>query len=123
MAKLFFEVFPTLKLGGEIQSLMSEVEVERVASNRDRNALRVYLTSNRLIEKAQILFIEGEIIKQLFPNKGITVKIMEKFNLSQQYTPQKLMDVYKTSILEELHNYSLLIYNQSPLYKIFFYYR
>ena len=111
MAKLFFEVFPTLKLGGEIQSLMSEVEVERVASNRDRNALRVYLTSNRLIEKAQILFIEGEIIKQLFPNKGITVKIMEKFNLSQQYTPQKLMDVYKTSILEELHNYSLLIYN------------
>lgn len=111
MPKLFFEVFPTLKLGGEIQNLMTDVEVTKVSSNRDKDALRVYITSNRLIEKSQILYIEGEVMKQLFPNKGITVKIMEKFNLSTQYTPEKLMDVYKSSILSELRNYSLLLYN------------
>jgi DNA polymerase-3 subunit alpha (Gram-positive type) len=111
MPKLFFEVFPTLKLSGEIQNLMTEVEVTKVISNREKDALRVYITSNRLIEKSQILFIEGEIIQQLFPNKGIAVKIMEKFNLSTQYTPEKLLDVYKNSILSELRNYSLLVYN------------
>ena len=111
MPKLFFEVFPTLKLRGEIQNLMTEVEVTKVSSNSDKSALRVYISSNRLIEKSQILSIEGEIMQQLFPNKGITVKIMEKFNLSTQYTPEKLLDVYKGSILSELRNYSLLVYN------------
>ncbi len=111
MAKLFFEVFPTLKLNGEIQKLMEEVEVTKVSSNRAKDALKVYITSSRLIEKPQIFFLEREIIRQLFPNRGITVKIMEKFNLSMQYTPSKLMDVYKGSILEELRAYSLLIYN------------
>ena len=111
MAKLFFEVFPTLKLGGEIESLMTDAEITRVSSNREKNALRVYLTSSRLIEKRQILFLEGEILRQLFPNRGIAVKIMENFNLSMQYTPEKLLDVYKDSILEELRNYSLLLYN------------
>ena len=36
---------------------------------------------------------------------------MEHYQLSAQYTPQTLMDIYKDSILEELKVYSLLIYN------------
>ena len=111
MAKLFFEVFPTLSLRGEIHNLMEEVEVAKVTSNRAKDTIKVYIVSNRLIEKPQIFFIENEIMKQLFPNRGITVKIMEKFNLSMQYTPKRLMDVYKDSILEELRAYSLLLYN------------
>ncbi len=111
MAKLFFEVFPTLTLRGEIHNLMEEVEVVKVTSNRAKDAIKVYIESNRLIEKPQIFFIENEIMKQLFPDRGITVKIMEKFNLSMQYTPERLMDIYRDSILEELRAYSLLLYN------------
>ena len=111
MAKRFFEVFPTLKLNGELHNLMEETEVAKVTSNSARTALKVYLESGRLIEKPKVFFIEREITQQLFPNRGMTVKIMEKFHLSQQYTPEKLMDVYKDSILSELHNYSLLLYN------------
>ncbi len=111
MTKLFFEVFPTLKLGGEIRNLMMEAEVTKVATNRTKDLIKVYLTSARLIEKKQIHLLESEIMKQLFPNQEITVKIMEKFNLSMQYTPEKLLAVYKESILEELQAYSLLLYN------------
>ena len=39
------------------------------------------------------------------------VKVIEKYLLSEQYTPEKLMDMYKDSMLEELKNYSLMEYN------------
>lgn len=111
MAKLFFEVFPTLKITGEMSALLKETEITKVASNSAQNALRIYLESTRLIPKPEIYHIEQEIRQQLFPHKEIAVKIIEKFNLSSQYTPEKLMVVYRESILEEIRNYSVLLYN------------
>lgn len=111
MGKSFFEVFPTLQMEGEMQSLLSEVEVTKVATNRNRDLLHVYLLSNHLIPKKKIYVMEKEIKKQLFPTKAMTIKIAEKFALSSQYTPKNLMDVYKDSILLEIKNYSLLLYN------------
>lgn len=40
MAKLFFEVFPTLKITGEISALLKETEITKVASNSAQNALQ-----------------------------------------------------------------------------------
>ena len=111
MAKLFFEVFPTLKITGEMSALLKETEITKVASNSAQNALRIYLESTRLIPKPEIYHIEQEIRQQLFPHKEVAVKIIEKFNLSSQYTPEKLMAVYRESILEEIRNYSVLLYN------------
>ena len=82
-----------------------------MASNSAQNALRIYLESTRLIPKPEIYHIEQEIRQQLFPHKEVAVKIIEKFNLSSQYTPEKLMAVYRESILEEIRNYSVLLYN------------
>ena len=111
MAKLFFEVFPTLKITGEMSALLKETEITKVTSNSAQNALRIYLESTRLIPKPEIYHIEQEIRQQLFPHKEVAVKIIEKFNLSSQYTPEKLMAVYRESILEEIRNYSVLLYN------------
>ncbi len=111
MAKLFFEVFPTLKITGEMSALLKETEITKVASNSAQNALRIYLESTRLIPKPEIYHIEQEIRQQLFPHKEVAVKIIEKFNLPSQYTPEKLMAVYRESILEEIRNYSVLLYN------------
>lgn len=111
MAKLFFEVFPTLKITGEMSALLKETEITKVASNSAQNALQIYLESTRLIPKPEIYHIEQEIRQQLFPHKEVAVKIIEKFNLSSQYTPEKLMAVYRESILEEIRNYSVLLYN------------
>ena len=41
----------------------------------------------------------------------MTIKILEKYHLSGQYTPKKLMDVYRDSLLLELKNYSIFEYN------------
>ena len=111
MSKLFFEVFPELRVNQDMEKLLADVEVTKVSTNRQRDHLRVYLLSTRLIWKSNIFHLEGNIKKQLFPHHDVSVKIIEKYQLSGQYNPQKLMDVYKDSILEEFRAYSLLAYN------------
>ena len=111
MQKPFFEVFPTLQVEPELKSLLEEVQVTKASSNRARDRLRIYVSSQRLISKKKIFALERAIQDQLFPKNHLEVKIIEKFILSGQYNPQKLMDVYKDSVLEELKAYSLLEYN------------
>ncbi|MEG2871445.1 MAG: PolC-type DNA polymerase III N-terminal domain-containing protein, partial [Clostridium sp.] len=81
---------------------------ERIAATRDRSSIRIYIDSPRLIHKKNIYDLEKGIKEQLFPGKRVTIKILETYHLSGQYTPKKLMDVYRDSILMELKNYSIL---------------
>ncbi|NLL76518.1 MAG: PolC-type DNA polymerase III [Clostridiales bacterium] len=109
--KKFFEVFPTLQLDDKMQDLFEQVEIERISATRRKDFLRVYISSDRLIHKEDILKAEGAIKKQLFPSFQMTVKIYEKYHLSAQYNPEKFMKIYKDSIMLELKEYSPIEYN------------
>lgn len=111
MAKSFFEVFPTLKISGSLRDKLEQTEVERVSTSKQRDKLHIYLFSRRLILKEDIRGAEQEIKKQLFADVNLVVRIFERFELSSQYTPQNLMDIYRESILEELRDYSHVVYN------------
>lgn len=111
MAKAFFEVFPTLKLNTGVQDIMEQTSVERISATKRKDFLRIYIHSTRLILKEDIIETEKAIKKQLFPNVSMVVKIYEKFELSGQYNPEKLMDIYRDSILLELKEYSHIEYN------------
>ena len=111
MAKQFFDVFPTLKLDKKIQDLFEQVMVEKVSATRSREFIRVTMICDYLIPKETIYRVEGEIKKQFFSAHNVTVKLYEKFHLSGQYTPEKLMNAYRDSILLELKNYSPVEYN------------
>jgi DNA polymerase-3 subunit alpha (Gram-positive type) len=111
MTKAFAEVFPTLQVEGELKHLLDTTEVTKISANHDRSHIRIYLLAQRLIFKKNIWKLEEEIRKQIFSDNDVVVKIYEKFQLSEQYTAQSLMDVYKDSILEELNAYSVLEYN------------
>ncbi len=111
MAKQFFEVFPTLKLDKKIQDLFEQVLVEKVSATRSRDFIRVTIACDYLIPKETVVKVEKEIKKQFFSSHNVTVKLYEKFHLSEQYSPEKLMNAYKDSILLELRNYSPIEYN------------
>ena len=111
MAKAFFEVFPTLKIEGTLKDKLEQTEIERVSTSKQKDKLHVYLFSRRLILKEDIWAAEKEIKKQLFPNVNMRIRIFERFELSSQYTPENLMDIYRESILEELREYSHIEYN------------
>ncbi len=111
MGKPFFEVFPSLKLEQNVHDIMERTTVEKVSATKKKDYLRIYIHSNRLILKEDIWHTENCIKAQLFPNVNLVVKIYEKFNLSSQYTPEKLLDMYLDSILEEVREYSNVIFN------------
>ena len=114
--KLFFEVFPDLEIkslvNGEILSeLFSQVEVEKITSNREKQNINIFIYSKKLIEKHDIQVMERAIENQLFSNTLISVNIIARFDLSNQYTPKNLYDAYRVSILSELKDTSIIMYN------------
>ncbi len=111
MGKKFFDVFPTLKLDTGLRDLYEQVTVDKVSSTKRKDFLRVYLSSARLIQKEDIFRVESEIKRQFFPNASMVIKFYERFHLSAQYDPVKLMDAYRDSILLELREYSPVEYN------------
>ena len=111
MGKPFFEVFPSLKLDKKVHDIMEQTTVEKVTATKRKDFLRIYVKSSRLILKQDIWDTERQIKDQLFSQVNMTVKIYEKFELSAQYTPERLMEVYKGCILEEIRSYGHVEYN------------
>ena len=78
-----------------MRELLELVTVEKVTTDRERSFIRLYIESERLIQKRNIYILEASIKKQLFSGYQTEVKIQEKFRLSAQYDPEKLMDAYR----------------------------
>ena len=102
MEKKFFEAFPNLVLSGTVKDLFEEVVVEKITTSKRRDYLRIYISSQNLIEKEYIYAVQKEIKKQFFPNDSIEILLYERFLLSQAYTPEYIMQVYWESILLEI---------------------
>lgn len=111
MEKEFFDVFPNLKLKQELSELLEEVIVTKVACNSAKTCVRIYLKSDRWIHKKHIFSLEEQIQRQCFPGLEVSVKVIEKFHLSRQYTPKNFLDTYRSSMELELRNYNMLEYN------------
>lgn len=111
MGKLFFDVFPTLKVNREYENLFREVEVMKVTTTSLRDFIRVHICSTHLIAKRSVCKMEEMIREQLFGHTQIQVEVVETYQLSELYTPENLLREYRDSILYELQRQSMLEYN------------
>ena len=111
MGKLFFVVFPTLKVNKEYENLFREVEVMKVTTTSLRDFIRVHICSTHLIAKRSVCKMEEMIREQLFGHTQIQVEVVETYQLSELYTPENLLREYRDSILYELQRQSMLEYN------------
>ena len=106
----FSEVFPTLKLKGNLPDKLKDVVVERVSATKQLDRMTLTLRSTVLLSKSEIRTIEQEMKRQLFGRNDMELHIIERFRLSTQYTPENLLQVYGDSILQELEEYNHIIY-------------
>ena len=111
MGKLFFDVFPILKVNKEYENLFREVEVMKVTTTSLRDFIRVHICSTHLIAKRSVCKMEEMIREQLFGHTQIQVEVVETYQLSELYTPENLLREYRDSILYELQRQSMLEYN------------
>ena len=111
MEKEFLDVFRNLELNGELKALLEEVVVTKVSVNQRKDHIRVYIRSRQWIHKKYIYALERAIASQCFRGVPMEVKVLEKFTLSSQYTPQLFFEAYQSSMGLELKNYSILVFN------------
>ncbi len=109
--KSFTETFPKLKNEEGFSDLWQFITVSKVSAKPDMSELKVYIRSERLIEKKRIYDIEKLIKDRLFPYKKIRIRLIEKFNLSKQYNLENLYASYIDSILLELRKSKIIYYN------------
>ncbi|MDY4000699.1 MAG: PolC-type DNA polymerase III [Blautia sp.] len=120
MEKEFFDVFPNLKLKTELSEWLDMVQVTKIACNSEKTRVWIYIKSDRWIHKKHIVALEGQIERQCFAGLNVSVTVIERFYLSQQYTPENFLDVYRSSMELELRNYNMLEYNLFKRAKISF---
>ena len=107
----FYEVFPNMNAENDLSTALSDATVTKVSTGRSKDDIRIYVTFNTLIPKRRIWNLEKSIKKQFFSNNGVSIRILEDFDLSSQYTPKNLIQSYNDSILEELEARSALLFN------------
>ncbi len=107
----FFEVFWSLKVPEELYVYMEDTHVVRVSKTSTNSMAKIYIESDRLIEKPVIYQVEDALKRQVFKMKNMDVRIIDRYHLSKQYTPKKIMELYYNSILFELEKYWMLQYN------------
>ncbi|MBO6129390.1 MAG: PolC-type DNA polymerase III [Pseudobutyrivibrio sp.] len=107
----FYEVFPNMNTEKDLSNALSDATVTKVSTGRSKEDLRIYVTFNTLIPKRRIWHLEKSIKKQFFSNNDVSIRILEDFDLSSQYTPQNLISSYNDSILEELEEKSAVLFN------------
>jgi len=108
--KQFFQVFQELTVSEHLRGMFSNTTISRITLKKDRSKLSIYLHSDHLLERSDIREMEEAIYKQLFIGKKIAICIRESFHLSSQYTAKVLYEFYEKSLLEELKERNILLY-------------
>ena len=73
-----FEVFKTLKLPEDLAVYFENVEVTKVSKTSTNSLARVYIKSDRVIEKPIIFKVEDALKKQIFRISNMDVRIIDK---------------------------------------------
>jgi DNA polymerase-3 subunit alpha (Gram-positive type) len=110
LERFFTDVFPELLTSDRVDTQLKDAVVTKVATNASHDVMRVYLQTSLLVPKNRIWALEKTIQDFYFPKSDVKVHIIEKFKLSDQYTPKSLFDMYQDSILSELYQHDKVIY-------------
>ncbi len=108
--KVFSEVFDPGSMSPEIYDFFSGVTVKLITMSPSRNVIKVYIKCGSLIKKAKIYELEDELAKKAFADTHMNVKVVEEYELPENYTTKYILDNYYESVLLEISRYDRFIY-------------
>ncbi len=101
-AACFKEAFGEVVMDQGLKDFFADVTVERVMLKKSMNLVNVYISYDRLIPKRYIYALEGELRRSFFGPKGLDVKIIEDYRLSDRYDAAYVVENYYDSLLMEV---------------------
>lgn len=108
---LFFDAFDKLDVKDDIRELFQTVDVKRVLMSKSTCSVKIFIESDHILTYQVRRKVEYELRTQLLGQAVRSVRLIESYQLSMQYTPEKIMPIYFESILSELREESILNYN------------
>ena len=108
---LFFDAFDQLTVKSDIQDIFQTVEVKRILMSKSTCSVRIFVESDHILAYEARRKAEYELRKQLLGEAVRNIRIIEHYQLSKQYTPEKIMPMYFESMLAEFKEESILDYN------------
>ncbi len=109
-AAYFSEAFGDVAIDEDLKGFFADVTVEKVMLKKSRNLVNVYISYDRLIPKRYIYELEDELRRSFFGPKGLDVRIVEDYRLSDRYDAAYVVENYYDSLLMEVDRYDKLIY-------------
>ena len=97
-----FEVFEEIHVKPDIESAFREVDVIKVTASRSSGRTIVHLKSKHLLEYKQIEEMEQALTSQFFGRMCQKSELSIEYQLSGQYNPESLWNLYKESVMDEV---------------------
>ncbi len=102
--KLFFEVFPTIKVNNELEILFGKTEVRKVSLSSEGDRLSICILSDHLIEYSAVRKMCRIIKSTIFKDRSVTVSILQRYELPPGYDVRSIMETYRESMIEEIRD-------------------
>ncbi len=97
------QTFPGLAdLKEPLAQTAAMIRVSDVAVSKKTDAINIYIICHQYIHKKELRALEKTIKKELFGHYDILINIIEKYELSSQYTPKILIERCNESLIYEL---------------------
>ncbi|MFP4698098.1 MAG: PolC-type DNA polymerase III [Eubacteriales bacterium] len=107
--QLFFDIFNNLNVNEDLTFYFKDAKIEDIKFNKNKKTMTIYILCHRIIHRKFIVEIQN-IIKSYLGQEEIDLLISERYQLSNQYTPKKIISLYTDSLLTELKEISPVCY-------------
>lgn len=97
-----FEVFDGLQVNKEVQAVFEAVQVEKVVASKSLNTCSIKLTATHLLDFGSIRKMEQAVSEQFFHKVAKNAYFDIAYQLSAQYHPETIWNLYKDSVCEEI---------------------
>lgn len=103
-AQNIFEFFGKLDPPEHLFLPLRSAMVEKVDCYTKQQLLKVYISTDHIINSDLFQETEKLIVSQMFPDQRVKVKIIPQFHLDRTLTPLEALELYHDNILWELYN-------------------
>lgn len=104
------EIFAKLSLDETVKGLLEEAVIERIKVLKSENQLTLYVRNNRLLPYELQKKLQEQIQDELFHHAPYQIELKLSYQLSEQYSPEKLWQLHHHDFLTEIKEQSIAAY-------------
>ncbi len=108
---LLLDGFEAFKADRELSALFDNVELVRIAIQKEKRIINIYADSRKILRYTDIKKLSDSMHDQLFLGTFDDVKIHMHYTLPGEYTLSKIVSLYKESMYDELKSENMLDYH------------